>query len=80
MRDNMTNVELVLNMLAEVTTTEISKSENPQGLNQSAEVARRDGRVAHDARKNIELQTGKPVVTPLNAQTLTAIEDESEHE
>ncbi len=80
LRDNMTNVELILNMLAEVTTTEISKSENPQGLNQSAQIARRGGKVAHDARKNIEIQTGKPVVTPLNAQNLTAIEDEGEHE
>lgn len=62
LRDNMTNLELVLNMLAEVTTTEISKNENPLGLEQSKAIAKRGGEIAGEARKNIERQTGKSVI------------------
>ena len=68
--DNMTNMELVLNMLAEVTTTELSKTENPQGVEESRSVARRGGTVAGNARKDIEKQTGKSVVSPLNAKEI----------
>lgn len=70
LRDNMTNMELVLNMLAEVTTTEISKTENPQGFDASKKVARRGGAVAGNARKDIEKQTGRSVVSPLNAKEI----------
>lgn len=80
LRDNMTNMELVLNMLAEVTTTEISKAENPKGLDASKKVARRGGSVAGNARKEIEQQTGRTVVSPLNAKELgllEAVEDET---
>ena len=61
LRDNMTNTELVLNMLAEVATTEISRNENPKGLNESKHVAKRGGNVAGNARKDLESQLGKRV-------------------
>ena len=63
LRDNMTTLELVLNMLAEATTTEISKQKAPGGLRENVEVARSGGKVAGDARKAIEQQTGVPVFT-----------------
>jgi hypothetical protein len=62
----MTNLELVLNMLAEVTTKEISKKENPQEFEESLEVARKGGGVAGNARKEVESLTGESVVTPEN--------------
>ena len=80
LRDNMTNMELVLNMLAEVTTTEISKSENPQGFEASRKVARRGGSVAGNARKDIERQTGKTVISPLNAKDIGLLEPSAEDE
>jgi hypothetical protein len=63
LRDNMSNLELVLNMLAEVSTTEISKEQQPDGLDENKTVARKGGTVAKKARLEIEKQTGKPVVT-----------------
>ena len=78
LRDNMTNMELVLNMLAEVTTTEISKSENPQGLEESKKVAKRGGSVAGKARKDIEKQTGRKVVSALNAKDIGLIESKDD--
>ena len=59
LRDNMTNIELALNTLAEASATEISKSKNPQGFRQSAEVARKGGEIAGDARKKLERQIGQ---------------------
>ncbi len=70
LRDNMTNMELVLNMLAEVSATEISKSENPTGLPQHKKVARAGGQVAKKARQELESKTGKPVITKKNAKIL----------
>ena len=70
LRDNMTNMELVLNMLAEVSATEISQSQNPKGLAQHKKVARAGGEVANKARKELESQTGKKVVTDKNAKKL----------
>ena len=67
LRDNMSTMELVLNMLAEATTTEISKQEKPQTFDDNKSVARRGGRVAGNARKEIEAETGKPVITAKNA-------------
>ncbi|GHU28746.1 phage antirepressor [Betaproteobacteria bacterium] len=67
LRDNMSTLELVLNMLAEATTTEISKTAEPTGLEESKRVARRGGRIAGNARKEIEADTGKPVITAKNA-------------
>jgi len=70
LRDNMTNLELVLNMLAEVTTTEISKEKKPNTFNASKVIAKQGGTIAGNARKEIEERTGKPVVTPKNARDL----------
>lgn len=67
LRDNMTNLEIVLNMLAEVSTTEISKQQKPKGLQENKVVARKGGGVAGMARKEIEHQTGQSVVTAENA-------------
>ena len=67
LRDNMTNLELVLNMLAEVTTTEISKEKKPSTFSASKTIAHQGGTVSGNARKEIEERTGKPVVTPKNA-------------
>ena len=66
LRDNMSNLELVLNMLAEVSTTEISKQKNPKTLDENKSVAKQGGSVAKEARKRLELETGKPVVTNEN--------------
>ena len=63
LRDNMTNIELALNILAEASTTEISKAQNPKGFRQSAEVARKGGQIAGDARKKLEAQTGRSVIS-----------------
>ncbi len=73
LRDNMTDLELVLNMLAEATTTELTKAHNPQGLDENAKIARRGGKVAGDARKAIEEDTGVPVITSKNAIDFTNI-------
>ncbi|MCL2112145.1 MAG: Bro-N domain-containing protein [Clostridiales bacterium] len=70
LRDNMTTLELVLNMLAEATTTEISKTAEPETLAENQEVARRGGRIAGNARREIEDDTGKPVITSKNAAQL----------
>ena len=72
--DNMTNIELVLNMLAEVTTTAISKQEQPKTFTQNKSVARRGGRVAKNAREDIESQLGQSVISPLNATDKPALE------
>ena len=66
LRDNMSNMELVLNMLAEVSTTEISKQRNPKTLDENKSVAKQGGSVAKVAREQIELETGKPVITDEN--------------
>ena len=71
LRDNMTTLELVLNMLAEATTTEISKQKAPATLSENIDVARAGGKVAGDARKAIETQTGVPVITSKNAAQLS---------
>ena len=63
LRDNMTNIELALNILAEASTTEISKAQNPKGFRESAKVARKGGQIAGDARKKLEAQTGHSVIS-----------------
>ena len=70
LRDNMTNLELVLNMLAETATTEISEKLEPNNLEENKTVAREGGSVAGNARKDIEAKTGKRVITSENAKTL----------
>lgn len=70
LRDNMTNLELVLNMLAETSTTELSKKERPKTFTQNKEVAQKGGSVAGNARKDLEDKLGESVVSPLNAKEL----------
>jgi hypothetical protein len=67
LRDNMTTLELVLNMLAEATTTEISKEQKPQTFEENKAVARSGGEVAGNARRDVEKRTGKPVITSKKA-------------
>ena len=67
LRDNMSTLELVLNMLAEATTTEISREQDPQTFAENRSIAREGGEVAGNARKDIEERTGKPVITSKNA-------------
>ena len=78
LRDNMTNIELVLNMLAEVTTTTISKQENPQTFEESKKIAKRGGNVAGDAKRRFEEETGRKVVSPLNASNKVLLEVKTE--
>ena len=73
LRDNMSTLEIVLNMLAETTTTELSKAHRPEGFEESRIVARRGGKVAGDARRAIEADTGRPAVTAENAAQLNAV-------
>ena len=78
LRDNMTNLELVLNMLAEASTTEISKEKNPKTFEENKRVAKKGGEVADAARKQLEKNTGKSVISSLNAKELRRkIENES---
>ena len=73
LRDNMSDLELVLNMLAEATTTEISKSFNPKTFKENVEVAKQGGNVAGNARKEIEEKSGRPVITSKNASELNRV-------
>jgi len=68
LRDNMTNRELVMNMLAELSTKEISESQNPETFGDHIDVARQGGEIARNARMELEAKTGKSVVSPLNAK------------
>ncbi len=72
LRDNMTNLELVLNMLAEATTTEISKKNKPKTFKENAIIAKKGGEIAGNTRKEIEEQTGEKIVSPINAKKLIA--------
>lgn len=69
LRDNMTNTELILNMLAESATTDLSKEQKPETFDENMNVAHKGGKVARSARKELEKQLGHSVVTPLNAKT-----------
>ena len=77
LRDNMTNLELVLNMLAEATTTEISKEKKPKTVAENRKIAHQGGTIAGNTRKEIEAKTGKKVVSRLNAKALKAVEADS---
>ncbi len=68
LRDNMTNKELVLNMLAELSTKEISESRGPQSFSEHMDIAAQGGEIARNARLELETKTGKPVISPLNAK------------
>ena len=74
LRDNMTDIELVLNMLAEVSTKAISQAKQPKTFNQSRNIAREGGSIAGEARENIEKRVGTSVVTSLNAKDKPALE------
>ena len=74
LRDNMTNIELVLNMLAEVTATSISKQEKPNGFDENKKVAVRGGKVANTAREEYEKATGQKAISSLNAKDKSAVE------
>lgn len=73
LRDNMSTLELVLNMLAEATTTELSKTIEPKNFNENKEVAIKGGSIAGNTRKEIEITIGKPVITEKNAVDFTKI-------
>ena len=70
LRDNMSTLELALNMLAEATTTELTKVQNPEGLEENRDTAKQGGSVAGNARKEIEAKTGKPVISSENAESM----------
>lgn len=78
LRDNMTNKELVLNMLAELSTKEISESRNPESLDEHIDVAQRGGNVALEARIKLEEETGKAVVSPINAKNGLLLKNKKE--
>lgn len=77
LRDNMTNKELVLNMLAELSTKEISEANNPENFNEHMDIAHQGGEVARNARLELETKTGKKVISPLNAKSGILLKDES---
>lgn len=76
LRDNMSTLELVLNMLAEATTTELTQIANPQGLDENKKIAQDGGNIAGDTRKAIESKTGQPVITPKNALSFSQLIEE----
>ena len=78
LRDNMTNLELVLNMLAETSTTELSKEQKPKTLNENRSVAKKGGSVAGVARKDLEKKLGRSIISPLNAKELKEKKDNKE--
>jgi hypothetical protein len=80
LRDNMTNTELILNMLAEASTKDISQAVNPESFEQSKKVAKQGGNVAKVARKELEARTGKKVVTALNAKSVLKLKKGNDNE
>lgn len=70
LRDHMTNLELVLNMLAEATTSEVSKEKKPKTLDENKVIAKQGGTIAGNTRKEIEAKTGKKIVSKLNAKNI----------
>ena len=78
LRDNMTNKELVINMLAELSTKEISEAVNPESFSEHEDTARRGGNIAKEARLKLEAETGKKVVSSLNAKRILSIEDKKQ--
>jgi len=78
LRDNMTNTELILNMLAEASTKDISQALNPETFEESKKVAQQGGKVAKVAREELEARTGKKVVTALNAKTILQLKNDND--
>ena len=79
LRDNMTNKELVINMLAELSTKEISVVTNPESFLEHEDVARRGGNIAKEARLKLEAETGKKVVSPLNVKSMISVENKKDN-
>lgn len=75
LRDNMTNTELVLNALAEISTTEISKATKPQGLSEATDATIQGGNIAKNARESLEKQIGRSILSPLNSHTPNLLDD-----
>lgn len=75
LRDNMTNTELVLNALAEISTTEISKATNPQGLSEATDATIQGGNIAKNARESLEKQIGRSILSPLDSHTPNLLDD-----
>ena len=80
LRDNMTNKELVLNMLAELSTKEISETSDPETFSDHIDIAQQGGEVARNARLELEAKTGKRVISPLNAKSGILLKGKSEYE
>jgi prophage antirepressor-like protein len=79
LRDNMTNKELVINMLAELSTKEISAVSNPEAFSEHKDIAKRGANIAKEARLKLEAETGKAVVSPLSAKQVLSIENTNEN-
>lgn len=79
LRDNMTNIELTLNQLAEVSATALSKVQNPQGFQESKDVAVEGGKIAGNARSELESRLGHSVISPANAQNPALLDDKSDN-
>ncbi len=77
LRDNMTNTELVLNMLAELSTTQISEVQNPENFDEHINVAKQGGNIAKNARLELEKKTGKKVVSNLKAKDILGLNDKA---
>ena len=77
LRDNMTNTELVLNALAEISTTEISKATNPHGMSEAKQATIQGGNIAKNARESLEKQIGRSVISPLNSSTPNSLDDQT---
>lgn len=73
----MTNTELVLNALAEISTTEISKATNPNGINEAKQATIQGGNIAKNARESLEKQIGRSVISPLNSSTPNLLDDQT---
>ena len=80
LRDHMTNMELILNMLAEASATDLSRETDPLGMEESVSVAKHGGAVAKAAREQHEMRTGKKIVSPLNAKNLKALQNNNKHD
>lgn len=80
LRDNMTNTELVLNMLAELSTKQISEANNPDTFNEHIEIAKQGGGIARNARLELEERTGRSAISPLNTKTVLQIDKNQEKE
>ena len=78
LRDNMTNTELILNMLAEAATTDLSKEKNPTGFGENVQIAQEGGEVARAAREQLESKLGHSVISPLNAKSVLQIKSDKE--